>query len=86
MPFDEETRAYIAALDAEADLATLAEHGLPLRSDCKRVFRAATMCLQLGAAAGLTPYAIGNIMWVQLCQQTWGIWTAAHRRTAGSSN
>ena len=62
MPFDAKTTAYIAALNAEADLATLAEHGLVLRSDCKRVFRATTMCLKLGAAAGLTPYAIGSIM------------------------
>jgi hypothetical protein len=62
VPFDAETTAYIAALDAEADLATLAEHGLVLRSECKRVFRATTMCLKLGAAAGLTPYVIGSIM------------------------
>lgn len=62
VPFDAETTAYIAALDAEADLATLAEHGLVLRSECKRVFRATTMCLKLGAAASLTPYAIGSIM------------------------
>ena len=62
VPFSAETTAYIAALDAEADLATLAEHGLVLRSECKRVFRATTMCLKLGAAAGLTPYAIGSIM------------------------
>jgi Phosphatidylinositol 3- and 4-kinase len=66
VPFDAKTTAYIAALDAEADLATLAEHGLVLRSDCKRVFRATTMCLKLGAAAGLTPYAIGSIMCVAI--------------------
>lgn len=52
MPFDEETRAYIASLDADADLAMLAAHGLPLRSECKRVFKAATMCLQMGAERG----------------------------------
>jgi len=52
VPFDEETRAYIAALDADADLATLEAQGLPLRSECKRVFKAATMCLQMGAARG----------------------------------
>jgi hypothetical protein len=62
VPFDEETRAYIAALDADADLVTLAAQGLPLRSECKRVFKASTMCLQMGAARGLSPYAIGSIM------------------------
>lgn len=66
MPFDAATLEYILALDAEADLAMLAEHGLVLRSECKRVFRATTMCLKLGAAAGLTPFAIGSIM--RVCQ------------------
>lgn len=62
VPFDEAILEYIAAIDADVDLATLAEHGLVLRSECKRVFRATTACLKLGAAAGLTPYAIGSIM------------------------
>ena len=62
VPFDGPALSYIMELDAEKDLATLAAHGLPLRSECKRVFRACTLLLKMGAARGMTPSAIASIM------------------------
>lgn len=61
-PFSAATRAYIAGLSSEADLATLAAHHLRLSPESERVFKASTMLLQKGAARGLSPYAIGLIM------------------------
>lgn len=61
-PFDEATLAYIAALDADRDIATLAAHGITLRPECERVFRACTLTLQKGAAAGLNPSQIAGIL------------------------
>ncbi|KAF8073104.1 PI4KG4 [Scenedesmus sp. PABB004] len=61
-PWSEEARAYIASLDAEADVALLAAHGIALRPECLRVFRVCTMVLQKGAAAGLTPAQIAGLM------------------------
>lgn len=61
-PFSQETLAYIAALDADRDIATLAAHGITLRPECERVFRACTLTLQKGAAAGLTPSQIAGIL------------------------
>lgn len=61
-PFSESTLAYIAALDADRDIATLAAHGITLRPECERVFRACTLTLQKGAAAGLTPSQIAGIL------------------------
>ena len=62
VPFDPATRAYIGALDAEADLATLEAHGLRLGAGCKRVFAASTLLLRKGAGRGLSPHAIGRVM------------------------
>jgi hypothetical protein len=61
LPFDERTRAYIAALDADADLALLAAQGIPLRLEAQRVFRVLTMLLQKAAARSLNAYEIGCI-------------------------
>ena len=61
-PFDAATRAYIAALDAAADLATLEAHGLRLSAGCRRVFAASTLLLRKGAGRGLSPHAIGRVM------------------------
>lgn len=61
-PFSESTLAYIAGLDADRDIATLAAHGITLRPECERVFRACTLTLQKGAAAGLTPSQIAGIL------------------------
>jgi hypothetical protein len=62
VPFEASTLKYIASLDAEQDIALLKEHGWSLRSTCARVFRISTMLLKKGAAAGLTPVAIGSMM------------------------
>ncbi|GBF98975.1 phosphatidylinositol 4-kinase gamma-like [Raphidocelis subcapitata] len=62
LPFDEAARAYIAALDADKDAATLAAHGLPVRPECLRVLRVCTMVLKKGAAAGLTPAQIAGVV------------------------
>lgn len=62
VPFSKELREYIAAIDCEADMALLAAHGLHLRSDCKRVARATTLVLQMGAVRNLTPFAIASVM------------------------
>jgi hypothetical protein len=61
VPFDRTTLAYIAGLDAEADVQLLAAHGLRLRPECARVLRVCTLLLQRGAAAGLTAHQIGAI-------------------------
>jgi len=50
LPFSEATAEYIAALDAERDLALLAAHGLAIRPACARVLRVCTLLLQKGAA------------------------------------
>lgn len=61
-PFSSDTIEYIKSLDAEEDIALLKFYGweLPLESAC--VLRISTMLLKKGAARGLTPFAIGNIM------------------------
>lgn len=52
MAFSEAAAAYIAGLDAEADLALLAAHGLAIRPACARVLRVCTLLLQKGARPG----------------------------------
>jgi Phosphatidylinositol 3- and 4-kinase len=42
VPFDAETLSHIEQLDADADLALLAAHGLVLRAECERVFKASS--------------------------------------------
>lgn len=63
---DEATLAYIEALDAERDLAILAQHGLGIRPECARVLRVLTALLKKAAARGMSPFDIGSIMcrWV----------------------
>ncbi|CAL8472363.1 g11906 [Coccomyxa elongata] len=60
--FDEATLAYIEALDAERDLAILAQHGLGIRPECARVLRVLTALLKKAAARGMSPFDIGSIM------------------------
>lgn len=62
LPFDGETLEYIAKLDAKKDIKTLEAHGIALRAGCKQVFRACTSLLKKGAAHGLTPFEISNMM------------------------
>lgn len=61
-PFGAETLKYISKLDAKEDLKTLEAHGITLREGCRYVFRACTSLLKKGAAQGLTPFEISNIM------------------------
>eukprot|EP01018_Ginkgo_biloba_P023453 Gb_24005 [translate_table: standard] len=53
---------YIESLDADKDIELLRSHGWTLSLDCSRVLRVSTMLLKKGAAAGLSPYEIANIM------------------------
>jgi hypothetical protein len=53
-------------MDADKDIALLRQAGWSLRAPCKRVFRVTTLLLKKGAAAGLTPFAIGSMM----CRET----------------
>lgn len=62
IPFGPAILEYIAALDADADIALLQEHGWILPSECARVLCVGTMLLKKGAAAGLTPCEIGSMM------------------------
>lgn len=61
-PWDDRELRYIAALDAEADLAKLHEHGVELRPECERVFKVCTMVLRRLALAGWTAARIGAVM------------------------
>ena len=48
VPFTARTRAYIADLDADRDLALLLINGLRLRPECERIFK---VCLASSTAA-----------------------------------
>ena len=61
-PFTADDLRYVAALDAEEDLALLSRHGLPLRPKCADVVRTCTACLQVCAARGMTPADIAGVM------------------------
>uniref|UniRef100_A0A0D9UYL6 1-phosphatidylinositol 4-kinase n=1 Tax=Leersia perrieri TaxID=77586 RepID=A0A0D9UYL6_9ORYZ len=61
-PFNIETLNCIKSLDEEEDIKLLKLHGRELSPKCVRVFRVSTMMLKKGAARGLTPYEIGNIL------------------------
>eukprot|EP00891_Asterochloris_glomerata_P006752 jgi/Astpho2/6752/Aster-06767 len=71
VPFSKKTRDYIASLDVERDLSLLAAHGLALRAECTRVFRASSLLLQKAAARGMTPYAIASIMCRDAVSKSW---------------
>lgn len=59
---DERSRNYIESMDAEKDLAILAQHGLGIRPECARVLRVLTSLLKKAAARCMTPFDIGCIM------------------------
>jgi hypothetical protein len=61
-PFDDTTRAYIAALDWRADCALLRRFGMTFTPACQKVLRTTTTLLQKAAAAGLSPRAIATLM------------------------
>ncbi|KAJ7539704.1 hypothetical protein O6H91_11G106000 [Diphasiastrum complanatum] len=62
VPYQPTTLKYIASLDADKDIALLCRHGWDVPPKCARVLRVATMLLKKGAAAGLSPLAIGSMM------------------------
>ncbi|GJP60147.1 hypothetical protein CLOP_g17282, partial [Closterium sp. NIES-67] len=62
LPFSAEELEYIAALDAERDVAVLRQHLPLLREGCLRVLVIATTLLQRAAAAGMTLAGIGAMM------------------------
>jgi len=66
VPLSEEMLAYVAALDANRDLRLLQQAGLSIRPDCQRVFKVCTAWLKQAAAAGLTPFQMGEF----LCRET----------------
>jgi len=68
-PFGEATLAYIAALDAEADLLKLAASGIDLPVECRLNCKVCTMLLKKGAAAGLAPAAIASVVTRKHTQQ-----------------
>ncbi|GJY18728.1 phosphatidylinositol 4-kinase gamma 2 [Tanacetum coccineum] len=65
-PYSQEVLDYINSLDAEQDIALLNSHGWDLSLECARTFRISTMLLKKGAAKGLSPFVIGQIM----CRET----------------
>ncbi|PKA63947.1 putative phosphatidylinositol 4-kinase type 2-beta [Apostasia shenzhenica] len=65
-PFDSRTLDYINSLDADQDLSLLKFHGWEPSLECSRTLCISTMLLKKGAARGLTPFDIGNI----LCRET----------------
>ena len=62
MPFDEETSAFIAALDPDRDLALLRDRDIRLRPECARVFKACNMVLKKVVARGLPAKAATDIL------------------------
>ncbi|KAI7725098.1 hypothetical protein M8C21_014241, partial [Ambrosia artemisiifolia] len=61
-PYSKQTLDYIKSLDAEQDIAVLSSYGWDLSLECARTFRISTMLLKKGAAKGLSPFSIGQIM------------------------
>ncbi|KAI3804483.1 hypothetical protein L1987_26057 [Smallanthus sonchifolius] len=61
-PYSKQTLNYINSLDAEQDIALLNSHGWDLSPECARTLRISTMLLKKGAAKGLSPFCIGQIM------------------------
>lgn len=68
-PYSETTRAYIAALDAEADLLKLAASGIDLPAECRLNFKVCTMLLKMGASSGLSPASIASVITRKHMQQ-----------------
>ncbi|KAK9059342.1 hypothetical protein SSX86_021962 [Deinandra increscens subsp. villosa] len=61
-PYSKQVLNYINSLDAEQDIALLNSHGWNLSLECARTLRISTMLLKKGAAKGLSPFSIGQIM------------------------
>ncbi|MFS7923701.1 putative 1-phosphatidylinositol 4-kinase [Helianthus anomalus] len=61
-PYSKQVLDYINSLDAEQDIALLSSYGWDLSVECARTLRISTMLLKKGAAKGLSPFSIGQIM------------------------
>ncbi|KAM0030164.1 putative 1-phosphatidylinositol 4-kinase [Helianthus debilis subsp. tardiflorus] len=61
-PYSKQVLNYINSLDAEQDIALLSSYGWDLSPECARTLRISTMLLKKGAAKGLSPFDIGQIM------------------------
>jgi phosphatidylinositol 4-kinase type 2 len=62
VPYDEETKAYIATIDVEADVQLIREQGIELMPSSERVLRVCTILLQKAAAQGCCPADIAGMM------------------------
>jgi len=60
IPFDEETKSYIASIDVDDDMQVLSKY-LPLARDCLIVMKISTTLLKKGAAKNLTLYQLGDM-------------------------
>jgi len=62
VPYNDETKAYIAAIDVAADVEMLRENGIELQPSSERVLRVCTTLLQKAAACGCCPADIASMM------------------------
>ena len=62
VPYNAETRAYIAAIHVESDVALLRDQGIELQPSSERVLRVCTTLLQKAAAIGCCPADIAGMM------------------------
>ena len=62
IPYDDETKAYIAGLDVERDIATLRSESIELSPASERVLRVCTVLLQKAAERGCCPADIAGMM------------------------
>ena len=70
VPFDARTRAYIAGLDAEADLALLEANGLRLRPACQRIFKVRRTANHAAAHASARPLVTACLAGAVACADT----------------
>ncbi|EEH58198.1 uncharacterized protein MICPUCDRAFT_33176 [Micromonas pusilla CCMP1545] len=62
VPFSEDTRAYVAAIDVDADVELLREHGIELLPSSERVLRVCTTLLKRATKQGCCPADIAGMM------------------------
>lgn len=62
LPYSEETRAYIASIDVDADLHLIRGQGIELQPSSERILRICTILLQKAAASGCCPADIAGMM------------------------
>ena len=62
IPYDDETKAYIASLDVEQDVEHLRSEAIDLAPASERVLRVCTVLLQKAASRGCCPADIAGMM------------------------